>query len=285
MEKFAKMIEKLCEASRRDYANPYDLKWPETLDRDQWFFAPELLSIHGTDVYEKLSEIDKKRLSFYEAVNFFSLNIHGEKPLTEGLARRLYSKRNISLSSYLHHFLDEENKHMIYFAGFCFRYASKIYPDKKMSIPQEYAPGEEDFLFFAKVLIFEEIVDIFNIRMARDERLVPIAREINRLHHRDESRHLVFGREIVVNLFNEYKDQWSEETLQKIRVYLAQYLLATWKEYFNPEVYKDSNISDPYALTDRVFDSSACRTRRTDISENCIRFLLKNGILEKEPSL
>lgn len=278
-------MEKLCEASRRDYANPYDLKWPETLDQNQWCFSPELISIYGTDVYDKLSEADKKRLSFYEAVNFFSLNIHGEKPLSEGLAHRLYSKRNISLSPYLHHFLDEENKHMIYFASFCLRYAFKIYPDKKMSIPQEYVAGEEDFLFFVKVLIFEEIVDIFNIRMSRDERLVPIAREINRLHHRDESRHLVFGREIVVSLFKEYKDQWSKETLQKIRIYLAQYLLATWKEYFNPEVYKDLNISDAYDLTDRFFDSPVCRTRRIEISANCISFLLKNGILEKEPSL
>ena len=174
---------------------------------------------------------------------------------------------------------------MIYFAGFCLRYASKIYPDKKMSIPQEYEPGEEDFLFFAKVLIFEEIVDVFNIQMSRDERLEPITREINRLHHRDESRHLVFGREIVVGLFDEYKDQWSEMTLEKIRTYLAQYLLVTWKEYFNPDVYKDSNLLDPYDITDRVFDSSVCRTRRVEITANCIRFLLKNGILEKEPPL
>src|SRR6266705_194388 len=61
-----------------------------------------------------------------------NLNIHGEKALVEGLARKLYEREKREISPYLHHFLDEENKHMVYFGEFCTRYAGKIYPDKKL---------------------------------------------------------------------------------------------------------------------------------------------------------
>ena len=154
-------IDKLCEASVRDFANPYEaLAWPETLDADAWWFAPEMVSIHGTGAWEALDEPTRRKLAFFEAVNFFSLNIHGERSLLEGLARRLYRRDDALHTRYLHHFLDEENKHMVYFGNFCMKYAGKVYPDRRMQAGErEYEDGEEDLLFFARILIFEEIVD------------------------------------------------------------------------------------------------------------------------------
>lgn len=286
MTKFSKTVEKLCEISKRDYINPYTyLEWPEVLNREQWFISPELISLYGTEVYENLTEVERKRLSFYEAVNFFSLNIHGEKSLIEGLAQRLYREDHREISNYLHHFLAEENKHMVYFGGFCMEYAGKVYPDKKMIFPREYELGEEDFLFFAKVLIFEEIVDVYNVKMSKDERLAPIACQINLLHHRDEARHLVFGRQIVKELFTRYAPTWSAETLQRVREYLKGYLVATWKEYYNPKVYRDTGLEDAFNIRESAFQGSWGRDHRKKISEGCIQYLLENNILEEEPCL
>ena len=285
MRTLEQTVARLCEASRKDFANPYELSWPEAVDPNSWYTSPELISLYGTTYYSGLSETQQKRLSFLEAVNFFSLNIHGEKSLIEGLARRLYEKRSGAFSDYLHHFLDEENKHMVYFGGFCMRYAGKVYADKKMNLERDYAPGEEEFLFFAKVLIFEEIVDAYNVRMAQDESLASIAREINRLHHRDEARHLVFGRQIVSELFEEYAPQWNSEVLQGVREYLEQYLLATWKEYYNPDVYRDLNIPLAYEVSEKAFEEQTSREHREEITRGCIRYLLNHHILESEPSL
>ena len=284
MRDFGTTVKRLCDASIKDYINPYSsFEWPEALDREQWFTSPELISLHGMDVYENLSDADKKRLSFYEAVNFFSLNIHGEKSLVEGLAERLYRKGNDEITRYLHHFLDEENKHMVYFGGFCTRYAGKIYPDRKMVIPREYEPGDEDFLFFAKVLVFEEIVDVYNVIMSRDERLVPVARQINLLHHRDEARHLVFGRQVVKDLFDRHSPGWSGETRLGVREYLKGYLVATWKEYYNPDVYRDFGFEAPFEIQKMAFENA--RAHRKRISEGCIRYFLENEILDEEPAL
>ncbi len=286
MDEFEQIVDKLCEASRKQFVNPYEyLEWPKQLDPEQWCTSPELISLYGTESYEGLPEAQRKRLSFYEAVNFFSLNIHGEKSLVEGLAQRVYRKSNAVITPYLHHFLDEENKHMVYFGSFCKRYANKVYPDRKMVVPREFAPGEEDFLFFTKVMVFEEVVDVYNLRMSNDERLVPIARQINQIHHREEARHLVFGREIVKRLFDHYAPTWSPETLRGIREYLQGYIVATWKEYYNPDVYKDAGLQDPYGIQQCAFDHERCRAHRRQVSEKCLGYLIENGLLEQEPTL
>ncbi|MGA9767690.1 MAG: diiron oxygenase [Blastocatellia bacterium] len=286
MADFAKTIRKLCEASVKDYVNPYSyLDWPEALDPEQWFTSPELISLYGTQIYDDLSDGEKKRLSFYEAVNFFSLNIQGEKPLVAGLAKRLYIKGNDEINDYLHHFLDEENKHMVYFGGFCLKYAGKVYAEKKFAFPREYERGEEDFLFFAKALIFEEIVDVYNVIMSRDERLAQIARQINLLHHRDEARHLVFGRQIVRELFSRYFCVWSDETRRRVREYISAYLTQAWKEYYNPAVYRDCGFAAPFDVQDTAFNHADSRARRRKISEGCVRYLLENEILDEEPAL
>jgi para-aminobenzoate N-oxygenase AurF len=284
----ATTIDRLCEASRAHAGSPYPpiAAWPASLDQAQWFTSPELVSLFGTAVWNRLDEIQRRRLSFWEAVNFYSLNIHGEKPLVEGLAHRLYRRVGDVIDPYLHHFLDEENKHMVYFGEFCTRYAGRIYPDRKVPFPREYAPGEEELLFFAKVLIFEEIVDVYNVQMSLDPRVHPVARQINSLHHLDEARHLVFGRRLVPELFARYAPSWPESTVRGVRAYLASYLLATWKEYYNPDVYRDAAIpGDPYELAEQAFDDPVCRRHRARVSQRCVDYLLETGLLEEAPTL
>ena len=184
----------LSDASVKHYYSPFDaIVFPESVDMDSWFTSPELLSLYGQPEWETLSEEQRKRLSFLEAVNFYSLNIHGEKSLIEGLAQRLYDEKSAEHSRYIHHFLDEENKHMTFFGTFCMKYAGKVYPDRKMAFEREYEEGEQDFMFFLKVFLFEEIVDFYNVTMAKDPRLNPLARQINEIHHFDEARHLAYG--------------------------------------------------------------------------------------------
>jgi len=279
------MIEKLCKASEKDYSNPYQaILWPDSISKEEWYMSPELISIYGTETFEKMPEYEKKRLSFYEAVNFFSLNIHGEKALIEGLAKRLY-RRNSEASPYLHHFLDEENKHMVYFGTFCQKYAGKIYQDKKVTFSREFEKGEEDFLFFTKVLIFEEIVDIYNAKMAKDEKVSALARRINLLHHEDESRHLVFGRLAVKDLFDNYSSKWTSETLNYVKNYVSDYFSATWSEYYNLEVYADAGIANASEIREKVLASDSARGHRKLISAHAIKFLIENKIIDKEPAL
>lgn len=277
------LTEKLCRISQQNFIDPFSrLEWPETLDRDRWFMSPELISLHGTPLFAAMTLEQQRLLSFFELINFFSINIHGERSLIEGLAKRLYRNHTRVVSPYLHHFLDEENKHMFYFGRFCNQYAGKVYAEKKLTIERDYADGEEEFLFFARVMLFEEMVDIYNRRMAKDRELVPIAREINWLHHFEEARHLAFGRRLVEELFDQHGADWEPAIHQRVADELVCFLDATWKEFFNPEAYRDAGLDDVHALRRQALADDAIRTRRHVLCVRSARTLMKIGVLTEE---
>lgn len=283
MTTLAELTDRLCQVSQKHFIDPFSrLEWPESLDRDQWFMSPELISLYGTEHFDSMKEEEQQLLSFFEIVNFFSINIHGERLLIEGLAKRLYRKHTEIVSPYLHHFLDEENKHMFYFGRFCNQYAGKVYPEKKLKVERDYADGEEEFLFFARAMLFEEMVDFYNQRMAKDQQLVPISREINWLHHFEEARHLSFGRRLVEELHATHAGTWQPDVEQRIADELVQFLEATWKEFFNPEVYKDAGLPDAYALRREVLEDDTIAARRATFCTRCARTLLKIGLLTEE---
>jgi hypothetical protein len=258
------------------------IEWPAAVDRTRYFMSPELVSLHGTETWEALDEAARRRLSFWETANFFSLNLHGERPLVAGLAERLYRDGSEDVEAYLHHFLGEENDHMAYFGGFCRRYAGKVYPDRSVAFPREHAPGEEDFLFFAQALVFEEIVDAYNVACARDERLEPTARRIHRLHHVDEARHLAFGRRYVAELFDRHARAWSRETLAGVRSQVGGFLAMTWGQFYNPSVYADAGLpGDAHAIRAAAFAHPRCRQHRRAVTARCLRYLRATGILER----
>jgi hypothetical protein len=282
-----KLAEKLSDASLRlHYSALEAVPMPATLDKVSWFTAPELMTLFGQPEWEILSEDHKKLLSFYEAVNFYSLNINGEKALIEGLAKRLYDEgRPSEHSRYIHHFLDEENKHMTFFGTFCMKYAGKVYQDRKFHFEREYLDGEEEFLFFLKVFIFEEIADYFNVKMSNDERLVETARKINYYHHVDESRHLAFGRAYLKEVWDQFSGSWGAEYRAALSDYIGQYIHSTWREYYNPDVYVDAGIENPYDVSERVYQSETAKAFRRTVSENLVSYLKKSGIISPEFSL
>ena len=269
--------------SVRAHQNPYTLvDWPAAVDPEQdWFSSPEYVSLHGTPMWADLDEPARRRVAFHEAAGFYSLNIHGEKALIQGLAARLYRSDLAGSAGYLHHFLDEENKHSVYFGGFCTRYA-QVYRSRQPSFATDRPRDVDDLLFFAKTLIFEEIVDHYNQVQARDERLHPLARFINDSHHRDEARHLVFGRRLVTALWQ--AKEWDPPTAAEIRDDLGRFMTATWRQYYHPDVYAAAELDDPYELAETAWSAPGQQAHRRRVSSDCLQFLATAGVLTEEPA-
>jgi hypothetical protein len=285
-ESASELAVRLSRASVAKFWNVYStIDWPETLDRSGWFMSPELISLHGTERWERLDDAARRKLSFYELVNFFSLTLQGERPLVQGLCNQMYSRQKEQVTEYIHHFLDEENKHMVMFAEFCNRYAGKVYAQKKLLLAKDYAKGEEDVTFFIKALVVEELGDYYNVLLARDERVHPLAREINKIHHRDEARHIVFGRRLLSELFEQYAPKWSPETLAGVRSWLADYLRSSWADFYNPSMYRDAGLTDAYEVREAALASAEAKAHRIRASEKLVRYFLDCGVLLEEPVL
>ncbi|MCP2322068.1 hypothetical protein HDA40_000575 [Hamadaea flava] len=281
----APTAERLSRLSERAFQNPYTtVDWPSTVEPEaDWFTSPEYVSLYGTDVWPGLDEKARKRLAFHEAAGFYSLNIHGEKSLMQGLAARLYRSDLAAFTGYLHHFLDEENKHSVYFGGFCTRYA-RVHRTRQLPFATERPRDVDDFLFFAKTMIFEEIVDHCNRIQARDRRLHPLARFINDSHHRDEARHLAFGRQLTAALWAAAAPGWEPAVIDEIRADLHRFLAASWRDYYHPDVYADAGFAEPWELADLAWCTPAQREHRRRVSAKCLRVLTAAGVLTEEPS-
>jgi hypothetical protein len=286
MDTTSVLADRLTKYSQNRVWDPHTtFEWPEQLTEGAWCMSPELISIYGTDAYEALDEAQRKKLALYEVGNFFSLVLQGERPLVQGLIHRLYSKYNTpSVTAYLHHFVDEENKHMMMFGEFCRRYVGKVYPEKKMVLPREYAKGEEDIAFYCKVMVVEELGDYYNAVMARDESVDPFVRRVNRVHMMDEARHLAFGRQFLAEMFEKFRKEWSVETLAGFRSWLSEYLRSSWSDYYNPSMYRDAGLADGYELRQMALRHPACTEHRRKASAKLVKYFLDVGLLEAEPS-
>ena len=277
---FNQFLVELSTVSEEEFINPCDFEWPTEIDPDAWYFTPELISLYGTEVWDSLDERQRKRLSLMEAVNFFSMNIHGEKFLISEISRRLYASEESELSRYLTHFIDEEARHMMYFSGFCRRYAEKIYPDRTMHGEDSGDDELDMFLTFARINVFEEIVDFYNRTMAKDERLAPVAREINRIHHFEELRHLNFGRNFLKHCLDRHIDDWDEARRQGLRDHLSSYLAFVWKQYYNPDAYEDAGIENAFDIWRAAADSDGAVRHRNVVNRKRLSYLRKLQLLE-----
>lgn len=280
------VLARINEMSVETYYNPYKMfEWPDTLPDEQWWMSPELMTVAGTRFERDLPEQQLMALSKWESIHFYSLNVHGIRELLLEVVKRVHAPGFEEESEFFHHFVGEENEHMWFFAKFCLNYG-RIYPDRKLSFAiGEVNPDIESFLVFARVLIFEEIVDFFNLRMGRDERLHPIIQQVNSIHHMDESRHIAFGREIVKKLFEHIRKTQPAEQVQQAQDYVARYLAASVQSLYSPAVYRDAGIADPYGMrTELLADPARLEADRKTIKRT-MDYMQASGILTSEVAL
>jgi AraC-like DNA-binding protein len=283
-DRFRSVLDRLSSKSIDDYYNPYRLfQWPEALPENMWWMSPELTTTHGSESAAGLDQERLYALSRYESLNFYSLNVHGIRKLLIEVVERIHSAGFESSSEFFHHFIGEENEHMWFFAEFCLRYGEErgIYqePGGGAEVPSTVSAKAENLLVFARVLIFEELVDHFNARMAVDERLHETIRAINRIHHQDESRHIAFGRELVDLLYADLRETATEDELHDISTYLRRYITHSFESLYNPRVYRDAGVENPYELRAELLASPARAAAEQRVMRKTVRHLEKTGLL------
>jgi len=278
---FRELLDRLTTKAQADYYNPYTaFDWPQTLPEDGLWMSPELMSVHGTPLAGELPPGVLRALSRWESVNFYSLNVHGIRELLIEVTRRIHTPGFELPSAFFHHFIGEENEHMWFFAEFCLRYAGRLYPEKRLRLPASHDPLMENFLVFARILVFEQIVDHYNVRMAGDERLHPTIRHLNRLHHQDESRHIAFGRRIVELLWERVGEAGlDEEGRRATAAYLDRYLTATVESFYNPAAYRDAGIQDGFRVRQRLLAEPARRQAQAALLRKTTDFFTRIGAL------
>ena len=279
----ARPMGRLVDLSVKRFRNHYaEFVWPEVLPETQYWMGPELLSTDGTAIGEALSEAQKIRLSKWESINLYSLSMYGERDLTQVVFQHIHSRGYEDVSEYFHHFVDEENKHMWFFSQFCERYGGKTYPQKALKFADYADPTVKSYLSFAKIMIFEEIGDYYNVRIKGDERLPPFIRHLNRMHHQDESRHLAMARELLRVLHARVSQVSDGAGMTAIENYLKRYIRSSLQSFYNADAYRDAGLAEPFKLRNELMNDPSREPTHLAIMSRAIRFFTSAGLFESE---
>ena len=279
--KFAKTLDRLIQMSKADTYDPLkDFDWPASIPEDNLWMSRHLLSVAGTRFEQELSEEQLIKLSKWESINFFSLNVSGIRELLLEVVSRIHSPGFEVSSEYLHYFVGEENEHMWYFARFCRDYGGKIYNDRRVRFEEAPEPDMQHFQVFVKVLIFEEIVDFYNSEMAKDATLHPTIRDINRLHHLDETRHITFGRQNLELLHRQLRENYSEERIRDLEKQLKRLMLVSIQKLYNPEIYKDAGLPEPHKIRNELLRHPVRQEFHRKVLSRTVDFFVQKGIFQ-----
>ena len=279
-EEFTRVVRKLTDVSVDDYYNPYrTFQWPESITPEGLWMSRKLLSVYNTSAERELSQEQLVELSRWESINLYSLIAHGIRELLIEVMRRIHTPGYEIPTQFFHHFIGEENEHMWFFAEFCLRYAGRIYPDRRMVFPAgERSTEMNNFIVFSQILIFEQIGDYFNAKMAADKELPKTVREVNRIHHRDESRHIAFGGQLVSALFNEVRRTHTTEEIEEVGQYLRSYIDLIIQMLYSRDAYRDAGIANPARFRASVMTDPARKPITALITERTNNFYQRIGL-------
>jgi hypothetical protein len=250
------LFERLSTRSQRNFYDVYSyFEWVPALPADAYLLPPELLTVDGTAEGAALPEETLIRLSHCETVNLFSVFTRGESDLLQTILANCVRAEFQDCFDYLTHFVDEENKHMWFFAEFCRRYHGGLYPVRVLKAASQFGDDAERFLAFVRILVFEEIGDFVNVRVAEDIRVPPLLRAIHRRHHEDEAGHIAAGWQLAARLLGPLAVD--ENGLARLRAYLETYMAWSIQNLYNPLAYRESGLDDPYGLRTRLLEHPA----------------------------
>lgn len=277
----AAAVTRLTAAAQDEYYNPYQtFDWPDRIPDGSPWMSEDLISVHGTAAAGELTHEQYLALSKWESINFYSLNVHGIRELMLEVVRRIHAPGYEIPTPFFHHFLGEENEHMWFFAEFCLRYGGRLFPDRAMAFPTDgHSAQFDNFVVFSRILIFEQIVDHFNSRMAADSSLPDTIRAINRVHHQDESRHIAFGAQLVRALWERLLATDDKREISTARRYVEKYIDSSLQQLYSVDAYRDAGIPDPFAFRTRVLGDPARPAAHAAIAARTNAFYRRIGVL------
>jgi hypothetical protein len=227
---------------------------PAALDRTRLQFPERLVSLYHHPVYRELDDEQKWRLGLLETVNFFSINIHGERSLVRDLVLRVHRTSALGNSpvvhEYLQHFVHEENAHTFMLAGYCWRYADGVLKDQGLAVGDTaLSPAGEELLTFGRTWVLESFLDFLNREAMRDDTLDEVPRQIHRVHHIDEARHMTFDKAVIRTCVERLRAEGRDDELAAIAAQLATYGRHALRRLCNTSIYKQLGLAQPLALS------------------------------------
>src|SRR3954452_13414609 len=178
-----------------------EVDWDTPLDPAEYGASPEWSTLYGTAYWDELSESQRAELTRQESASVACTGIWFELVLQQMMLRDMYTADRTSAEfQWALTEIADECRHSIMFARGVEKLNAPAYlPTRKVlelgRLFKTLAVGEAAY---AAILVAEEVLDVMQRDWMRDERVTPFVRTINNIHVVEESRHMKFARDEVI---------------------------------------------------------------------------------------
>ncbi len=185
------------------YEPAIDVDWDAPLVDGCYGLSPERCSLYGTPLWDDLTEQQRRTLTVHEICSIAQVGLWFEMILMQMLVRYTYDRD--PRTGHVQYALTEiadECRHSIMFAKLADRFEVPDYRPGRVvhALGKLFAATGYGPAMFASVLVAEETLDQLQRESARDERVQPLCRMVNRIHVTEEARHVRYAREELARL-------------------------------------------------------------------------------------
>ena len=177
------------------------IDWERPVDPDRYAIPPHRVSLYGTELWDRLTEAQRKELSRQEVASIACVGIWFEAILMQMLIRHAYDlDPTTNHVQYSYTEIGDECRHSVMFARFVTRMGAPWYPLDRVGrfLGRFFKTTSNGPLTFSAALFVEELLDQMQREIMVDEDLEPLTRDVARLHVTEEARHMRYAREELI---------------------------------------------------------------------------------------
>ena len=264
-------------SSKNSYDPDLDIDWDAPVELDMKFMPYERVSLYGTDLWERMTDEQRRELSRQELASVASIGLWFELCLIQMLVRWAYHQDpQDPRTQYALTEIGDETRHILMFAKAINRVGAPTYRPPRLvhQLARIYKATAVGPALFAPVLVAEEITDRLQREMVNDEDVHPLVRMVNRIHVVEEARHVRFAREEVA------RQMAAIGPIAKVISNLASAIVAAFvaTSMISPEVYRQVGL-DPAEATKAARNNPAYHETRRWMAEKIMAFLDEQGMV------
>ena len=191
----------LASSDQLSYDPRTEVDWDTPLDRTHHGASPEWSTLYGTAYWNELDEPQRAELTRQESASVACTGIWFELILQQMMLRDIYAQDRTSAEfQWALTEIADECRHSIMFARGAEKLNAPAYLPARhvMELGRFFKTVVSGEAAYAAILVAEEVLDVMQRDWMRDDRVAPFVRTINNIHVVEESRHMKFARDEVL---------------------------------------------------------------------------------------
>jgi hypothetical protein len=267
----------LASSAKASYDPLVEIDWDAPLPDDLYGMTPEWSSLYGTPLWDRLSEADRVTLTKHEFASISGVGIWFEMILMHLMLRDVYDQD--PATPHVQYALTEiadECRHSVMFARVSEKFGAPSYGPQRtvQNLGRLFKTVAFGPSMYASILVAEEILDIFQREMIKDERVQPITRTASRIHVVEEARHMRFAREEIVRRTQHMN--WATRQEQRTTLAVVAYFISS--SLVHPGVYRSVGL-DPKVAKQAAKTNEHYNAKLRNAASGLIEFLSDVGLV------